>query len=155
MKGNLHVRFCRRVQIARFVLSQRISLVTLYRKCHLGHLLVFVMGGCPFIERVSYGRQKEISTNGKQYPRKPDAAQARAVHGAKQTADEYYRPASKAYYRIPENGSFCDTRLAFGSPKMLQECRQFTRRGGIYTAEGPAFDRKTTERNLNTAAIGK
>jgi hypothetical protein len=49
MKGNLHVRFCREVQIARFVLTQRVRLVTSYRKCHLGHLLVFVMGRCPFL----------------------------------------------------------------------------------------------------------
>lgn len=49
MKGNLHVRFCRRVQIARFVLSQRASLVAAHPKCHSGHLLVYAMGRCPFL----------------------------------------------------------------------------------------------------------
>jgi len=72
-----------------------------------------------FVERIFYGRQKEISPNGKQNPRRLDAAQVQPVLGAKQATDESYWPASTTYHRIPENGNFRDTRLAFSSPKVL------------------------------------
>jgi len=47
-----------------------------------------------FVERVSYGRQKEISPNGKQNPRRPDTAKVRPVLRIKQTTDNSDRPAS-------------------------------------------------------------
>jgi len=51
-----------------------------------------------FVERVSYGRQKEISPNGKQNPRRLDAAQVQPVLGAKQAADKSKWSASTTYY---------------------------------------------------------
>jgi len=92
-----------------------------------------------FVERMSYARQKEISPNSKQNPGRPDAAKARSVLGAKQTIDEYDRPAPTVDYRVQEDGSIRNARLVFSRADVLQEREQITRRSRVFHAANPAF----------------
>ena len=92
-----------------------------------------------FVERVSYARQKEISSNGKQNPGRPDATKARKVLRAKQAIDKSDRPAPTADYRVPKNGSIRIARLAFSRADVLQEREQITRRSRVFHAANPAF----------------